>query len=122
MTRAIRRAVWAVTAIGLSRNATGQPDRNASTPADISAPPRIGVTLDEGASGEWAITGIVPLSPAHRVGLRPGDLIIAVRGRPVSFDAPERFRDLMRQSPVLLTVERDGIQRVLLIPKRALNP
>lgn len=81
-------------------------------------PPRIGVRLDEGPAGEWRISAVVPLSPAHRAGLRAGDLILRVRAEEVSFDDPERFRELFDTSPVLLTIERDAEETLYFIHKR----
>lgn len=122
MTRTVQLGAWVIGLMGLYGHAQAQPDREAPVPATAPGPLRIGVSLGEGAFGEWQITGVAPLSPAHRAGLRPGDLIIAVRGSPVSYDAPERFRDLMRESPVLMTVERADAQRFMVIPKRLLLP
>ncbi len=83
-----------------------------------SPPPRIGVRLDEGPAGEWRISAVVPLSPAHRAGLMAGDLILKVRGEAVFFDDPEGFREQFRPSPVHLTIERGGDELYFVIHKR----
>jgi C-terminal processing protease CtpA/Prc len=92
--------------------------RRAAQPQRPTPPPRIGVRLDEGPAGEWRISAVVPFSPAHRAGLRANDLILKVRGEDVSFDDPERFRELFDPSPVILTIERDGEETLYLIHKR----
>ncbi|MFM9957983.1 MAG: PDZ domain-containing protein [Phycisphaerales bacterium] len=69
-------------------------------------PPRIGVGLGQGPNGEWMITRVVPLSPAHRAGLQAGDLILRVRGIDVCFDDQETFAEAFEPSPVHMTIER----------------
>lgn len=100
--------------------AAAQDGRRGFTRRGPMAPPlpRIGVRLDEGPLGEWRIASVVPLSPANHAGLKAGDLILMVRGKPVSFDEPVRFRELFATSPVLMTIERDGEEMFFIVPKR----
>jgi membrane-associated protease RseP (regulator of RpoE activity) len=64
-------------------------------------------------------------SPAAAAGLRPGDTIVALGGRPLdtrAFDSWTTVQDRIRSSPgtpVVLTVERDGARRdVTVVPIR----
>jgi serine protease Do len=75
---------------------------------DRPLPPRFAATL--GRRGCVEVVEVVPDGPADRAGLRPGDLIVALAGRPV-----ESVRDLQRAttSPLIdaettLEVARDA--------------
>lgn len=85
-------------------------------------PRRIGVGLGQSPGGAWVITRVTPLSPADRAGLRPGDLIVRVRGVEVNTDDPETFTEAFEPNPVHLSIERhtDGaVQRFyVIVPKR----
>jgi regulator of sigma E protease len=61
---------------------------------------------------------VLPNHPAVAAGLRPGDQIVAVNGRPASSDQiPERIR-ASHGKPIVLTVEREG-QQIRIGPVRA---
>jgi regulator of sigma E protease len=57
-------------------------------------------------------------TPAAQIGLRPGDRIVAVDGKPV--DASQMFESIVESegAPIRVTVERDG-ERLVLGPVRA---
>lgn len=110
-------AVLLLAGIAAAQSGRGGRFRNAPV-VQTPPPPRIGVRLDEGPSGEWRIASVVPLSPANHAGLKAGDLILMVRGKPVSFDEPVRFRELFAPSPVLMTIEREGEEMYFIVPKR----
>jgi regulator of sigma E protease len=60
-----------------------------------------------------SVESVLPDSPAQAAGLRPGDRIVAVNGRPVG---PERISETIRASrgrPIALTVEREGSRETL---------
>lgn len=83
--------------------------------------PRLGVYLEDAtadvADGDWAgtrlgagVTDIVPDSPAQAAGLRAGDVVVAVDGRPTTGAEAltARVRALQPDDTVTLVVERDG--------------
>jgi putative serine protease PepD len=66
--------------------------------------------VDAGPSGQPAVT---PGGPADRAGIRPGDVIVAFNGRPVT-EPDELIVSIRAQAPgdsVRLTVRRDGSDR-----------
>src|SRR5439155_19304820 len=59
------------------------------------------------------VDSIQPGSPAYRIGLKPGDEIVAIDRHPVTPDQiPQRIRG-SRGSPLLLTVNRPPMDRPL---------
>jgi putative serine protease PepD len=84
--------------------------------------PIIGATLDRTYEGQGAriardtVAGQEPLTPggpAERAGIRPGDVVTAIGGRPVA-DSEELIVAIRAERPgdtVSLTVERDGQER-----------
>ncbi len=77
--------------------------------ARLSPRPLMGIFIDTGEEG-IRITGVSRDSGAARAGLRKGDRLVAIDGRPVASYAALRAR-LMDRKPgerVRVTVERDG--------------
>ena len=85
--------------------------------------PIIGASLDGTYDGEGAriassastngTAPIVPGGPAERAGLEPGDVIVAIDGKPVA-DSSELIVAIRSRSPgdtITLTVRRDGDER-----------
>jgi putative serine protease PepD len=85
--------------------------------------PIIGASLDGTYDGEGAriasssanngTAPIVPGGPAERAGLEPGDVIVAIDGKPVA-DSSELIVAIRSHSPgetITLTVRRDGDER-----------
>ncbi len=85
--------------------------------------PIIGASLDGAYDGEGAriassaanngTAPIVPGGPAERAGLEPGDVIVAIDGKPVA-DSSELIVAIRSRSPgdtITLTVRRDGDER-----------
>ena len=73
----------------------------------------IGVILGEGSSEGVKVQGVTPGGPAEKAGLRPGDVITAVRGVRVSGDQAQlALRDSLKGlkdgDKVKLSVRRDG--------------
>ncbi|MBI3182059.1 MAG: carboxypeptidase regulatory-like domain-containing protein [Myxococcales bacterium] len=66
----------------------------------------------EGSAGGVAISWVLPTGPAAREGLRAGDLLIAIDGRPAG-NALEAFERSSGEpgSKVAVTVRRDGVDR-----------
>jgi regulator of sigma E protease len=65
--------------------------------------------------GTTVVAEVEPNRPAQQAGLRPGDEVVAVNGKPVGY--VEMFEEIngSKGRPVRLTVERDG-ERVTLRP------
>ncbi|MFN6924990.1 MAG: Do family serine endopeptidase [Tabrizicola sp.] len=100
-----------------------------------------GTTLQPGAGGEVELSGLLlrplgpdmpgyglveglsvvsvaPQSPAERVGIRPGDVVLAVNRRPVA--TPEDLAaalDASRGNAVALLVWRDGREQFVILPR-----
>ena len=78
-------------------------------PLPEDPPPRLGVYLEPRRDGV-AVRQVVPGSVAERAGLRPGDLLVEVAGRPVR-GLEQVVRAVRRMPPgawLPLAVERDG--------------
>jgi S1-C subfamily serine protease len=71
----------------------------------------------ESGSGWLYIRGIAPKSPAERADLRPGDLVIAIDGRPVRFqqdvDVLRYLATIRPDQSIALTIIREQKQRVI---------
>ena len=69
------------------------------------------------ATHSVAVRDVVPESPAERAGLRPGDRIVAVNGRPLTTSAPydQTWAHSRPGDPVELMVERPGEPRPLIL-------
>jgi regulator of sigma E protease len=79
---------------------------------------RLGFTLQgTGNEATRVVDEVSEGDPAARMGLRPGDRIVAVGGEPVAPDEIARHIRAARNRPITLTVERAG-QRVVLGPAR----
>jgi C-terminal processing protease CtpA/Prc len=76
------------------------------------APPnrRYGLMIAPPQGGEQFITieDTAENSIARAAGLRPGDRIVAVNGRPISQMQAADFGSAMRASPMIMVVERNG--------------
>jgi diguanylate cyclase (GGDEF)-like protein len=74
-----------------------------------SAGRRIGFFPDEGERG-FVVTTVTPGEPAAHGGLQPGDLLLAVNGRPVAhrLEYEVAAQEFQRGRPISLRVERDG--------------
>jgi len=89
----------------------------------------LGVSTAPAADGGAAITGVVPNAPAARGGLREGDTIVEIDGRPVR-DPDDVSAVVNARRPgddVRVVVERGGERRTLTVtlgdqPEQASNP
>jgi len=75
--------------------------------------PIIGATLEYGPVGQGAVVAsVVPDGPADQVGVRGGDRVVAIDGRPV-FGSDELIVAIRAQQPgdtVELTIDRGGVE------------
>jgi C-terminal processing protease CtpA/Prc len=76
---------------------------------------RSGLGLSRGRDGALRVEGVIPGSPAERAGLRPGDELIAIDGRPAAECGPlYRLRETFRRdagTEVRLSVRREDEAR-----------
>jgi regulator of sigma E protease len=79
---------------------------------------RLGFTLQgSGNEATRVVDEVAEGDPAARMGLRPGDRIVAVGGEPVTADEIAKRIRAAKNRPITLTVERAG-RRVVLGPAR----
>ena len=80
----------------------------------------IGISLDMNYAGEGAQVatsgrGILPGSPAEKAGLRGGDIVIALDGKPIN--APEELIVSVRSKNVgdvvTVTYKRNGVEKTV---------
>ena len=88
----------------------------------VATYPVIGISLDMNYMGEGAQVatsgrGILPGSPAEKAGLRGGDIVIALDGKPIN--APEELIVSVRSKNVgdvvTLTYKRNGVEKTVSI-------
>ncbi|HEV2886235.1 MAG TPA: S41 family peptidase [Jatrophihabitans sp.] len=93
----------------------------AAGPDPLLAPAFLGADLDRDEQGRWRIARIIagdnssrearsPLT-APAVGAQPGDLILAVNGRPVGPAGPAELLRGTANKPVELRLAREGVER-----------
>ena len=84
---------------------------------DLDAEQNLKLNRAPDARGALVLT-VLSGGPAHRAGLRPGDVIIDVDNTPVleADDVPAAI-DKSKKSYIPLTVERDGLQRFVALKK-----
>lgn len=102
---------------------------SASGPSgDPSRPRRVrfGVQPDMSESGGEGllVNGVTTDSPAAKGGVKPGDLLISIAGRPVKTvqDLQEILVSLKAGEPVTVVVKRDGKEVTLTVTPEAPNP
>ncbi|MGG5821850.1 S41 family peptidase [Falsiroseomonas sp. HW251] len=72
-----------------------------------------------------AVVAIAPAGPAERAGIRPGDRLIAVDGRPLTGREPDLAASLMEGpegSPVVLSLSRAGRRRDVSLVREVVVP
>lgn len=92
--------------------------------------PRLGVLLTGDDQPGVRITGVTPESGAARAGLKAGDRLLEIAGKPVAGDTPaarlEHARtavaDLEKDKPVELAYQRDGRRQRVQVTPTAVSP
>jgi carboxyl-terminal processing protease len=72
----------------------------------------VGMQVEPRPEGKTAVKAPFPGSPAYKVGLRPGDLIVAVDGKKAEGLTPVEIADLLKGAPgteVKITISRAGV-------------
>ncbi|HQG47160.1 MAG TPA: M28 family peptidase, partial [bacterium] len=114
-------------AFDVSREAADRADRLAFQEAGPKTPPtnmrRFKVTL--GIMPDFATTGIkgvradavMPDRPAARAGMKKGDIIVAMEGKPVGdiYEYMNRLADFRVGQRISIEVLRDGVQQILIV-------
>ena len=109
-------AVLALAAAPLSAPQVAAPTLlHAQTPVATAARGWIGVSFEIQSSGDGTsvrtaafVTDVMRGSPAADAGLRPGDVLVSINGRPWSTEIVEVSRHLSPGDPLTLVVERAG--------------
>lgn len=70
----------------------------------------------------WEVSVVLPGSPAEKVGLRPGDQVIAINGQRVSKSQYISFSDLTSRSKVNFTLDRPVGAVIVTVPVTELIP
>jgi uncharacterized iron-regulated protein len=85
---------------------------------------RIGARLSETKEGEVVVDGVVPGSPAEKAGVRKGDRIFSIDGKPVKemFDVVYPITLKKAGDTVTLVVRNDGQERTLPIVLFKMEP
>lgn len=97
----------------------------AAAPDPMLAPAFLGADLDRDEQGRWRVARILagdnssrqarsPLT-APGVGAQPGDLILAVNGRPVGPAGPAELLRGTADKPVELRLSREGLERPVVL-------
>lgn len=83
-----------------------------------SRPSPYGIRMAPGEKGEAIVGGVDPGSPAEKGGLQAGDIIQTVNGKPIDTVPSMARREMFRQSPLVLGVDRAGkrIEVTLTLP------
>ncbi|MCU0724364.1 MAG: trypsin-like peptidase domain-containing protein [Planctomycetes bacterium] len=78
----------------------------------------LGVRAHEGEAGVVSVAVVLPQTAAETAGLRPGDVLLAMDGEPVT--STVRLLNLVSSRPagdrVALRIRRDGAERILIFP------
>jgi tricorn protease len=117
--------LWEVNGETGTSHSYESPPKTRSNP--LLQPAFLGADLERDAAGNWFVSRVIQAdnsSPAARsplsapsVGVRAGDRLVALNGRPVGPVGPAPLLRGTADKPVELRVERDGQQRsVVLVP------
>ncbi|HEV2079545.1 MAG TPA: kelch repeat-containing protein [Allosphingosinicella sp.] len=100
---------WLAAALLLAATTTAIAQQAQPTPANAQPPVGLGVGIEGGPEGQ-RIASIVPGGTGAAIGIRPGDILLQVGGRPVN--GPEAIGEYVQSlkvgDPVSVLVRRDG--------------
>ena len=75
----------------------------------------VGVELDENKTQGYAVTKVIPGSPAEAAGIQPGDVLVALNGVTINDDNEEAMSKARKEwkpgQTVTYTVKHDGATR-----------
>jgi C-terminal processing protease CtpA/Prc len=90
---------------------------------DLDTFDRAGIWLNQASDG-LAVVDVMKDAPADRAGLKPGDVIVAVDGKPAGslklYEVRKRLRDEGPGTVVTFTVRRGGAQKAVAVTLRDL--
>jgi hypothetical protein len=78
-------------------------------PLELSERPRLGIMTHGPKDGRLPIERVAPGSPADAAGLRAGDEIVRLNGRPVVEMSASEVGDAMQARPLAIALLRDGV-------------
>ncbi len=100
--------------IRLRRSGSGTARTTRKPHQGSDSPFRIGVAFAPGSTG-WKVSAVTPGSAAEKSGIKPGDVVTMVNGKPIGAIARDELGRLFGSpTPVTLKVDRDG--RTLEVP------
>lgn len=94
------------------RGVRGAPGAAQSPSGEAEGRPIYGFEI-RAVDDNWVVGRVTPGMPAEKAGLKEGDRIVAIGGRPLASLGEEDRREMLRKSPLRLHISRNGAEQEL---------